>query len=380
METAAELISKRVVEAAITDRLADIAAKLTAIHSNHCVVLDEDGRKFVGIIRLGDVARVSDPGKRILGDLISKVPPVGIDAHESAQDVAGLFERHDLGEAVVFSAGGYYLGLATAESVLKWATSTIRFIDGRAANAESQLAKQSNARSAFLSAISHELRTPLNPAMLIASDRAQAKHLPDDIRQDFDAIAKSIAIEAQLIDDLMEIANIRSGRIPLNLKVQSIHQLLSEELTKIDPLLRSKQISVAKKLAAANDQVRVDERRMRQIFSNILGNSVKFTPHGGEISVSTFSTSLEGDLAITIRDTGVGMTAEKIDQIFIPFSLFKEGESLSAQRHGGLGLGMPIARNLIEIQNGSVLAESDGQDRGTTITITLKRENSNPTS
>jgi CheY-like chemotaxis protein/CBS domain-containing protein len=119
--TALDLISKNIATGRIEERLSDVAQRIVAARASHCVVLDENGTKFVGVIKLAHVAIHKNAGNRILGDLTSSVWPVSIEPKESATVVADLFDTHDLSEAVVVDNGtGDYLGLITAESVLKW--------------------------------------------------------------------------------------------------------------------------------------------------------------------------------------------------------------------------------------------------------------------
>jgi signal transduction histidine kinase len=372
METATHMVSERVVTARGTDRLADISGKLLAVRANHCVVLDEDCRRFVGIVRLGDIAHLSNPGNRILGDLVSSVLPVGVRDREPAKEIAALFERHDLTETVVFTQEGNYVGLITSESVLKWALSKVTFAEAKAKKAELELTAQSKVRTAFLSAISHELRTPLNPVMLIASERARAEDVPEEFRRDFEIISKNMATESKLIDDLLEVTEMLSGKINLDIEVVAVHRILEQELAKFDPQLRLKRIRIERRFHASNDSVCVDERRLRQVVANVLDNAVKFTPAGGKIVLSTNSANKRRELTIKIVDSGIGMTVEKLQRIRDPFSPFDKSEEVSLYSHNGLGLGIPIAKNLVEIQNGTFKVESDGPGLGTTVTIALK--------
>ena len=124
--SAENLISKNVATGLLDERLADIAARITAARSHHCVVLREDGVSFFGLVRFSDIAARANPGLRILGDLIAPVSPLIIRSHENAERVADLFEQHSVGEAVVLGDNDHYVGLITAESVLAWTRNELR--------------------------------------------------------------------------------------------------------------------------------------------------------------------------------------------------------------------------------------------------------------
>ena len=124
--SAANLISKHVATGRLDERLADVAARITAARSHHCVVLREDGVSFFGLVRFSDIATRANQGLRILGDLVAPVSPLIIRSNEDATRVADLFEQHSVGEAVVLGDNDHYLGLITAESVLEWTRNELR--------------------------------------------------------------------------------------------------------------------------------------------------------------------------------------------------------------------------------------------------------------
>ncbi len=211
MTKALELISSLVVVGRANDRLPDVAGHLARIGTHHLVVLHETTGRFIGVVRLADVAWRANASTRILGDLVSSVRPITVRAEESAAGVSELFLQHRLGEAAVVAEDGGYLGLITAESVLAWNCAELRRMQNMLRLEEESLqvikaTMQALAedKERYLGNLSHTLRSPLNPVLLIASARANNAQLPEDIRRDFQTIATNAAAEARIIEDLID--------------------------------------------------------------------------------------------------------------------------------------------------------------------------------
>lgn len=234
-------------------------------------------------------------------------------------------------------------------------------------------AKAANhAKDAFMAALSHELRTPLNPALLIASEFAEDKTLPEPVRQNFETIRKNIELEAHLIDDLLDITRITSGKMVLRRERVDIHQVLADTLDIIRTDRQEKDIQLDLKLNAPCCAVNGDAVRLQQVFWNILKNAVKFTPRSGMISV-TSSIKQNGDnlLSVRITDTGIGMTHEESARVFKPFAQGDHAGNNGTHRFGGLGLGLAISKNVVQLHSGTIVAESPGRDQGATFTVEL---------
>jgi signal transduction histidine kinase/CheY-like chemotaxis protein len=234
--------------------------------------------------------------------------------------------------------------------------------------AHSELLTASRAKDDFLATLSHELRTPLNPVLLLASDAMTNRDLPPRVRTDFNTIRKNIEMEARLIDDLLDLTRITRGKIILEKKLINLRATLQDAIAQVREELSQKQINLDLRLKAARHTVFADAVRLQQIFWNLLKNSVKFTPNGGQITVETFSR--ENKIFIKISDTGIGMTPDELSGIFTAFS---QGEhaAVNGHRFGGLGLGLSISQKLTELHSGKIIAASEGRDHGSAFTVEL---------
>ncbi len=230
------------------------------------------------------------------------------------------------------------------------------------------------AKDEFLAALSHELRTPLNPVLLLASDAAANPELPAEIRADFQAIADNVAMEARLIDDLLDISRIIHDKLPLTLQPLDLHALLRRALTAVEGERAQKNQTIVQQLAAPRSVVRGDEARLHQVFGNLLRNAVKFTPAGGRIVLQTRADATRPNtVLIEISDTGFGLTPEDLEKMFQPFA---QGDHTrdGAGRFGGLGLGLTISRKITELHGGTIFAQSAGRNQGALFTVELPAE------
>lgn len=230
----------------------------------------------------------------------------------------------------------------------------------------------SQAKDEFLAALSHELRTPLNPVLLLASSAAGNAELPPAIRADFNLIHKNVALEARLIDDLLDLTRITHGKLKLEQQGCDLHSVLRDALTHVQPEMAEKELKLATSFKAKPSTVLGDSVRLQQVFWNILKNAVKFTPEGGRIAVETRLNSAADAVVVQITDSGIGMTPAEIGRIFMAFTQGDHaGASKTSHRFGGLGLGLAITKMLVEMHGGKVSAASPGRERGSSFTIEL---------
>lgn len=234
---------------------------------------------------------------------------------------------------------------------------------------EARLRAASVAKDTFIAALSHELRTPLNPVLMIATEAAGNAALPPEVRSDFDVIAKNIRLEARLIDDLLDVTRITHGKMSIERQIVEVDDVLREALAKVQGELDAKKIRLSLALNAPRHTVRGDASRLQQVFWNVFKNAAKFTPHGGEVFVQ--STVSGANLVLTVRDTGIGMTEDEMRRVFSPFEQGDHALDPNGSQFSGLGLGLSIARTLVEHHAGTIEAESPGRNRGATFTITL---------
>jgi nitrogen-specific signal transduction histidine kinase/CheY-like chemotaxis protein len=236
------------------------------------------------------------------------------------------------------------------------------------ARARDEALAASRAKDDFLAALSHELRTPLNPVLLLASDAAQNPSYPAEVREDFETILKNTTLEARLIDDLLDLTRVTHGKLTLERKPLDVHAVLQEALTTIRSSLQEKEIDLSLALDATEYRIMGDAVRLQQVFWNVLKNAVKFTESKGRIRVQTARSTL--GLRVTIRDSGIGMTPQELENAFKPFV---QGDHAGSGRpkFGGLGLGLAITHSLVEMHGGRIKGESSGRGHGTSFIIDL---------
>jgi signal transduction histidine kinase/ActR/RegA family two-component response regulator len=231
--------------------------------------------------------------------------------------------------------------------------------------------RANRAKDEFLAALSHELRTPLSPVLLLSSELAGDATLPENLRADFATIAKNVALEARLIDDLLDVTRITRGKLPLDQRPTNVHTVLQDAIATVRAELEKKHIVLELDLVADQRTVMGDEVRLQQVFWNILKNAVKFTPEGGKIAVRTTILADGDDLSVVVSDTGIGITPAELVGIFDAFKQGEHAHQGMSHTFGGLGLGLAISRMLVELHSGSLQAFSRGREQGATFTVTL---------
>ncbi|MFB3854154.1 MAG: ATP-binding protein [Vicinamibacterales bacterium] len=217
----------------------------------------------------------------------------------------------------------------------------------------------------FLATLSHELRTPLN-AVLGWTRLLQGGALdPETSSRALQAISRNAEAQGQLINDLLDVSRIVSGKIILECSDVNVNELIDDALESVKVAAGARGVSTEAEFAHGA-VVWADRDRLRQVLWNLVTNAVKFTPAGGRITVSVKRRDHAVDLSV--RDTGVG-----IDPALLPyvFDRFRQGESGITRHHGGLGLGLAIVRHLVEMHGGTVTAASDGQGKGAVFTVHL---------
>jgi signal transduction histidine kinase len=236
----------------------------------------------------------------------------------------------------------------------------------RAESAQAEAEEANAAKDRFLAMLSHELRTPLSP-IVHAVALLDEIDCPPAVREHIATIRRNVRLEARLIDDLLDLARIRNGKLRIEPQHVDVHEVLTHAVEICRTDLLAHQIKVVEKLEAPNPHVRGDPARLQQIFWNLLANAVKFSPTGGTIEVRTSSVDGDGRIAVEIRDHGVGIAPEKLVSIF---DAFEQGARHS---QAGLGLGLAICKALVELHAGQISAHSEGPDKGATFTIRLPR-------
>jgi signal transduction histidine kinase len=235
------------------------------------------------------------------------------------------------------------------------------------AAAKSAAVAANAAKDDFLAVLSHELRTPLTPALAAASAliRAPAEDATE-LRDTLALICRNIELEARLVDDLLDVTRITRGKLRINAAPVDLHRIVREAVAMTESELREKKITVVMELTPEQPVVRGDAVRLAQVFSNLLNNAVKFTPDGGRVAVR--SVVAGAVVRIEVEDNGMGIAADMLPKIFEPF---RQGSMGTTRRFGGLGLGLSVAKGLVEAHDGSIRVRSAGHNQGAIFTIEL---------
>jgi CheY-like chemotaxis protein len=218
----------------------------------------------------------------------------------------------------------------------------------------------------FLATLSHELRTPLSAILGWAQVLRRGSRDPADLQRGLQTIERNARAQAQLIEDLLDMSRITSGKVLLDMQNVAPAPFIDAAIDTVRPAADAKNIRIDKSYAADVGTIAGDPARLQQVIWNLLSNAIKFTPSGGAVSIELAQDG--GQVRITVRDTGAGIRPEFITHVF---ERFRQADASTTRRHGGLGLGLSIVKHLIEQHGGTVRAESAGEGLGASFTIEL---------
>ncbi|MEA2491066.1 MAG: hypothetical protein QOH21_2858 [Acidobacteriota bacterium] len=221
------------------------------------------------------------------------------------------------------------------------------------------------AKDEFLATLSHELRTPLT-AVLGWSRMLKLGLSQAEAQVAIDAIEQSASAQAQLIEDVLDVSRIMSGKLTFDPRPTDLRTVAQAAMTTVHPAAAAKGIEILTSIAPMLPPIVGDEGRLQQIIWNLLANAIKFTPRGGTV---TLRVSHRGSIVrLTVTDTGEG-----VDRAFLPyvFEPFRQADNSATRPHGGIGLGLAIVRSLVELHGGSIRVDSEGKGRGATFTLDL---------
>ena len=241
----------------------------------------------------------------------------------------------------------------------------------RRARDEAEAANRS--KDQFLAMLSHELRTPLTPVLGAISALEGEAALPDGLREDLAMIRRNVEMEASLINDLLDVTCIRHGKMKLRCEPVDVHVCVRDAVEICAGEARAKKIDLVLDLQAAEHTALADPVRLRQVFWNLVRNAVKFTPERGSIRCS--SRNRNGCIRVEVVDTGIGIEPEMLPRIF---GAFEQGTHRKNERFVGLGLGLSIAKGLMDMHGGRLSAFSEGQGKGATFSVELETVDAEP--
>ena len=273
--------------------------------------------------------------------------------------------------------------IRNAEGIIVGASKIARDITGqkiaqrRLAEAHEALKRADQMKSEFLTTLSHELRTPLNAILgwiQILRDDAR----PEDLGHALPIMEQSARTQLQLIEDLLDMSRIESGRMILDIQSLDLATVVGASIDSVRPAAEAKNIRLQSTFTSAGGTVMGDQNRIQQIFWNLLSNAIKFTPKGGRIHVVI--QRVNSHVEVSVADNGQGVAPEFLAHVF---DRFRQADGTTTRRHGGLGLGLSIVKQLVELHGGNVRVASEGKGKGSTFIVSFPlqpaREESNKT-
>lgn len=230
----------------------------------------------------------------------------------------------------------------------------------------SQAEETGRVKDEFLATVSHELRTPLSAILGWATMLNKDNLEPEIARRGRESIERNAKAQAQLIEDLLDVSRIISGKVHLDVQPIVLTHIIEEAVDVVRPAAEAKSIRLDVDIDPTADHLRADPGRLQQVIWNLLSNSIKFTAAGGAVMITVRRTAAL--VEISVHDTGEGINPKFLPYVF---DRFQQADSSMTRKHGGLGLGLAITRHLVEMHGGTVEAHSEGEGRGATFRVKL---------
>ena len=226
--------------------------------------------------------------------------------------------------------------------------------------------RMSDVKDEFVATLSHELRTPLSAILGWAYILRSAPPNAEQLREGLETIERNARVQTQLIEDLLDMSRIVSGKVRLDIQPLNPIGFINAALETVRPAAEAKSIRIERVIDPAAGPISGDPNRLQQVLWNLLSNAIKFTPRNGKLQVVV--ERVNSHIEIHVADTGIGIEPDFIAHVF---ERFRQADSSTSRRHGGLGLGLAIVKHLVELHGGTVQATSEGLGRGATFTVAL---------
>lgn len=275
-------------------------------------------------------------------------------------------------------SGGRALGaltLATSDSGRRYGDDDLRFAQDLASRAAlavensrsyQELQRANRIKDEFLGTLSHELRTPLNAIVGYARIARSGMITSDKLPRALETIERNAASLTQMVEDILDVSRIVAGKMRLHVQSVELPLVLHEAIETMTPAAAAKHIRIRSVVDPQVGPISGDPDRLRQVIWNLLSNAIKFTPKEGQVQVRL--ERINSSVEIVVSDTGIGIEADFLPHIF---ERFRQGEGGTSRQHSGLGLGLAIVRNLVELHGGTVSASSNGLGTGATFRVRL---------
>jgi PAS domain S-box-containing protein len=232
--------------------------------------------------------------------------------------------------------------------------------------ARSEAERLSHVKDEFLATLSHELRTPLNAIQGWATLLRDRKVSAQDYERGLETIERNVRVQAQIVNDLIDMSRIVSGKVHLEVQPLYLHEVVNNAIETVRQSAAAKKVRIQPMLDSRIGMVRGDPNRLQQALWNLLSNAVKFTPSGGCVQIVL--ERVNSHVEICVADTGIGIPVEFLPYVF---DRFRQGDPSTTRRYGGLGLGLSIVKSLVELHGGTVRVKSSGENQGSTFSIAL---------
>ena len=327
--------------------------------------VNEAGRHLVGLDSLEEACRTTvsefyfpEDQRFITDEFFPRV------LREGRAEVEIRFRHFQTGAAIWIICNVFYIRDATGQPV-GLATVSRNITERKRAEealvrAKAAAEQANRAKDHFLAVLSHELRTPLTPVVMGVSMLQDRSDLAPAVRETLEMIGRSIAMEARLIDDLLDVSRIARSKIELRKQRVELCMVIRQAAEVCKPEIEARRLCVGVDMGpAAPYWVEADASRLQQVFWNLLKNAIKFTPHDGCVGICCRPD--QDHLLVEINDSGIGIEQDALGRVF---SAFEQEERSITRQFGGLGLGLAISKALVEMHGGTIEAHSEGRNKG----------------
>jgi len=342
------------------------------VDSSEDAIISKNLRSIVMSWNKGAERIFGYPAKEMIGQSITRLlPPDRLDEEkhilarlQRGERVEHFETRRQRKDGTIIDVSLTISPIRDANGVIVGASKIARDVTEQKAAYEA-LRRANRFKTEFLTTLSHELRTPLN-AILGWIQVLKEDPSPQDFAQALPVIERNVRVQAQLIEDLLDLSRIESGKLSLDIRPVDLAAVVSAGMETVRPAAMAKEIRLTSAFASAGGIVMGDADRLQQVVWNLLTNAIKFTRRGGRVHVVI--QRVNSHIEICVSDNGEGIAPEFLGQVF---DRFRQADASTTRRYGGLGVGLSIVKHLTELHGGSVRVVSDGIGHGAAFSVTL---------